>query len=60
MAEWYANIKIILHSDKESRKYMGKEHAYVIANHKYEIDWLMIGMLCEKSGCGGVINSKFI
>lgn len=53
LAEWYANVKIVLHSDKESIKYMGKEHAYVIANHKYEIDWLMLGMLCEKSGCAG-------
>lgn len=55
LAEWYAGAKIILYVDKKDlKKYMGNEHAYVISNHKYEIDWLMVGLLLEKNRCGGV------
>lgn len=37
-------------------KYWGKEHAYCIMNHTYEIDWLIGWMICDKIHLLGVSN----
>lgn len=43
--------------DKDDfKKYLGKEHSYIISNHSYEIDWILLLSLAEKAKCGG--NSK--
>ena len=33
---------------------MGKEHAVIIMNHSYEIDWLLGWIMIERSGLLGV------
>ncbi|XP_033211115.1 1-acyl-sn-glycerol-3-phosphate acyltransferase gamma-like [Belonocnema kinseyi] len=49
MAEWWADLEIVLYSDKEEfKKYYGKEHAYCVMNHSYEIDWLVGWVFCER------------
>lgn len=42
MAEWWAYAMPIVYADKkEFDEFYGKEHAYCIMNHTYEIDWLI-------------------
>lgn len=42
MSEWWSGSKVTLYINKNDfDKYFGKEHAYLIMNHYYEIDWLM-------------------
>lgn len=40
--------------DKEDYKYFGKEHAILIINHKYEIDWLTAWAVTDRIGTLGV------
>ncbi|XP_044742402.1 1-acyl-sn-glycerol-3-phosphate acyltransferase delta-like [Chrysoperla carnea] len=47
--EWWANIDLYVYVKKgEYDKYFGKEHAYCIMNHSYEIDWVVGWALCER------------
>ncbi|KAJ8956867.1 hypothetical protein NQ318_014282 [Aromia moschata] len=40
---------ILLYVDKyEFDKYYGKEHAYCVMNHTYEVDWLIGWMTCDR------------
>jgi len=49
MGDWWSNSKIVLYIDKdEFKKYYGKEHAYCIMNHTYEIDWLIGWMTADR------------
>lgn len=57
LAEWWSGTEIYAYIDKNDfDKYYGKEHAYCIMNHKFEIDWLMGWMFCDKIRCLG--NAK--
>ncbi|CAG2060647.1 unnamed protein product, partial [Timema podura] len=49
LAEWWSNSNVVVYSDKEEfDKYCGKEHGYLLMNHRYEIDWLMGWFFCER------------
>ncbi|KAH8304008.1 hypothetical protein KR018_003321 [Drosophila ironensis] len=57
VAEWYAGTKLRVYIDPEDeKKYIGKEHALLLMNHSYEIDWLTAWMITEKLGLLG--NAK--
>ncbi|XP_017128026.1 1-acyl-sn-glycerol-3-phosphate acyltransferase delta [Drosophila elegans] len=53
VAEWYAGSKLRVYIDPEDEKYFGKEHAFMLMNHTYEIDWLTIWMISDKLGVLG-------
>ena len=40
--------------DEEDFKHIGHEHALVIMNHKYDVDWLMTWMVAQQKGLLGV------
>ncbi|KAF2884202.1 hypothetical protein ILUMI_21984 [Ignelater luminosus] len=49
MGDWWANINLYLYIDKDDYdKYWGKEHAYCVMNHTYEIDWLLGWMIADR------------
>ncbi|PNF37469.1 1-acyl-sn-glycerol-3-phosphate acyltransferase gamma [Cryptotermes secundus] len=49
MAEWWASTDLVLYIDKEDlERYYGKEHGFLIMNHRYEVDWLMGWVLCDR------------
>lgn len=55
MGEWWSGSEIYMYIDKnEYDKYYGKEHAYCVMNHTYEIDWLIGWMICERIHLLGV------
>nr|XP_014094735.1 1-acyl-sn-glycerol-3-phosphate acyltransferase gamma [Bactrocera oleae]XP_014094736.1 1-acyl-sn-glycerol-3-phosphate acyltransferase gamma [Bactrocera oleae]XP_036215080.1 1-acyl-sn-glycerol-3-phosphate acyltransferase gamma [Bactrocera oleae]XP_036215081.1 1-acyl-sn-glycerol-3-phosphate acyltransferase gamma [Bactrocera oleae]XP_036215082.1 1-acyl-sn-glycerol-3-phosphate acyltransferase gamma [Bactrocera oleae] len=54
IAEWYSNSTLHLYMDPEElEKFSGKEHAMIIQNHSYEIDWLCGWMFADKVQCLG-------
>ncbi|KAK6149173.1 hypothetical protein DH2020_016698 [Rehmannia glutinosa] len=53
LVDWWAGVKIELHTDSETFKLMGKEHALLICNHRSDIDWLVGWVLAQRSGCLG-------
>lgn len=58
MGDWWSDSEIVLYIDKEDfKKYWGKEHAYCIMNHTYEIDWLIGWMICDRISLLGVSNT---
>lgn len=55
MGDWWAGSNIILYMNKNDYdKYWGKEHAYCVMNHTYEIDWLIGWMICDRIHMLGV------
>ncbi|EPS68644.1 lysophosphatidic acid acyltransferase, partial [Genlisea aurea] len=53
LVDWWAGVKIEVYADPESFKFMGKEHALVMSNHRSDIDWLVGWVLAQRSGCLG-------
>lgn len=49
IAEWWGTTDLLIYIDKDDfDKYYGKEHGYLIMNHRYEVDWLVGWVLCER------------
>ncbi|XP_046665471.1 1-acyl-sn-glycerol-3-phosphate acyltransferase gamma-like [Homalodisca vitripennis] len=54
MAEWWSGTTVHIYIDKDDfSKYYGKEHAYLIMNHRYDVDWLVGWIFCERIGVLG-------
>lgn len=51
--DWWAGVKVELHTDSETFHLMGKEHALLICNHRSDIDWLIGWVLAQRAGCLG-------
>lgn len=57
MSEWWSRTKVSIYIKKdEYDKFYGKEHGYLLMNHKYEVDWLMGWQFCD--GIGVLGNCK--
>ncbi|KAK3746059.1 hypothetical protein RRG08_065224 [Elysia crispata] len=48
LGQWWSGCEVIVYLKPEDFKYMGFEHTLSIMNHKYDIDWLMAWILCER------------
>lgn len=58
MAQWWSGSDIEMFVDsKEDLNMIGKENAFCVMNHKYDIDWLMGWILCQRVNLLGVRNS---
>ncbi|CAL5409535.1 unnamed protein product [Camellia sinensis] len=51
--------EIKLFTDSETFRLMGKEHAFVVSNHKSDIDWL-VGWLLAQVGLCGFLSIYFL
>lgn len=48
MTQWWAKTKMSVYIKKdEYDRYYGKEHGYLLMNHRFEIDWLMGWHFCD-------------
>lgn len=55
MAEWWSGTDVQLYIDKDDfEKYYGKEHAYLVMNHRYDVDWIVGWVFCERIRVLGV------
>ncbi|KAK3774603.1 hypothetical protein RRG08_035032 [Elysia crispata] len=53
LAQWWSGTEIVLYMKPEDLKYLGKEHALALLNHKYDIDWVMTWIMSERFACLG-------
>ncbi|CAF2446903.1 unnamed protein product [Rotaria sp. Silwood2] len=49
-AQWWSNSNCVLYINPEDLERVRKEHAIVIMNHKYDIDWLAGWVICQRLG----------
>ncbi|PSN36532.1 hypothetical protein C0J52_11514 [Blattella germanica] len=48
LATWWASVDVNVYADEEEfKRYFGKEHACIIGNHHYDIDWLVTWIACD-------------
>lgn len=54
LVEWWSQSKCQLFVDPDdAKKHFGKEHAILLLNHTYEIDWVMGWLVCDRVGVLG-------
>ncbi|XP_076940818.1 1-acyl-sn-glycerol-3-phosphate acyltransferase 2-like [Bidens hawaiensis] len=53
LVDWWAGVKVKVHTNSETFKMLGKEHALVIANHRSDIDWLIGWVFAQRAECLG-------
>ena len=59
LTEWWSGTDCqLVVEEGEDLSNLGKEHAIVIMNHKYDIDWLMGWILAERHGILGVSGCR--
>ncbi|XP_055339899.1 1-acyl-sn-glycerol-3-phosphate acyltransferase gamma-like [Paramacrobiotus metropolitanus] len=49
LIDWWAPSEVILYTDEAAQKHIGTEHAMVVMNHSYDIDWLAGWLICERA-----------
>ena len=55
LAHWWSGSDTTLFFENpEDFQYVGREHHIVVANHKYDIDWMAMWMLAERTQLLGV------
>ena len=54
LAEWWSETDITVYASDESFNSWGKEHALIIMNHTFEVDWLMGWIVADRSQTLGV------
>ncbi|CAL8267121.1 unnamed protein product [Lota lota] len=53
LLEWWSGTECTLYTDQATVDMFGKEHAIIILNHNYEIDFLCGWTMCERYGILG-------
>ena len=48
IAQWWSKSDFTLYIKDEDLAHLGKENAVVILNHKYDIDWLLGWIFCQR------------
>lgn len=54
LAQYWSGSNVVIYIDEEDFKKVNKEHVICIMNHKYDIDWLMGWIVCQRTGLLGV------
>jgi len=53
LADWWSGSKLVFHTAPEVVKEMGQDHAIILMNHHYELDWLYGWMVGDRCGVLG-------
>ncbi|KAG1661203.1 1-acyl-sn-glycerol-3-phosphate acyltransferase gamma [Nymphon striatum] len=48
LSEWWSGTVVNMHTAPENVKFIGKEHAVLIMNHKYDVEWVMGWVMAER------------
>lgn len=59
LAEWWSGSDLRVFTSDESYKHWGKEHALIIMNHTFEVDWLMGWIVADRSQTLGVYKPSW-
>jgi len=61
LAEWWSSSTCAVYTDDETWAKLGKEHAILLLNHSYEVDWLISWLMCDQIrvlGCSRAFVKK--
>jgi lysophosphatidic acid acyltransferase/lysophosphatidylinositol acyltransferase len=47
LAEWWSSSTCTIYTDDQTWEKLGSEHAVLLLNHSYEVDWLFSWFFCE-------------
>jgi len=47
LAEWWSSSTCTIYTDDHTWEKLGSEHAVLLLNHSYEVDWLFSWFFCE-------------
>lgn len=53
LIDWWAGVKILVYTEQETIRLMGKEHALVISNARSDANHIVELVLAQQSGCLG-------
>ncbi|XP_032829263.2 1-acyl-sn-glycerol-3-phosphate acyltransferase delta [Petromyzon marinus] len=53
LLEWWSGTSCTIYTDPQTYEHFGKEHAIVVLNHNFEIDFLCGWTVCERFGVLG-------
>lgn len=57
LAEWWSSSTCAIYTDEKTWAKMGSEHAILLLNHSYEVDWVFSWFLCEQSKALGATKA---
>lgn len=57
LTEWWSSSTFLIHTDDDTWAKMGQEHAILLLNHSYEVDWIFSWFFCEQLRMLGVCIS---
>ena len=63
IANYWGDMEFVLYCKDEDFKAIGKENSFIVINHKYELDWLVCWVMCQRAnllGVSGVFCSNFL
>ena len=60
LAEWWSGSDINVYTSDESFQNWGKEHALIVMNHSYEVDWLMGWIVADRANTLGVCVLEYL
>lgn len=49
LAEWWSGSDVRVFAEEDDFKKLGTEHALIIMNHTYEVDWLIGWIVADRS-----------
>jgi len=53
LADWWSGSTVSYYCDKETLESLGQEHAVILMNHHYELDWLLGWMVGDRASVLG-------
>lgn len=59
LAQYWSKCDCELFISDEDFSFVNNEHCIVIMNHKYDIDWLMGWIICQRTGLLAVFSFLF-
>jgi lysophosphatidic acid acyltransferase / lysophosphatidylinositol acyltransferase len=50
LGQYWSGTDVEIYFSEEDFKYVTHEHSVIVMNHKYDIDWLMGWIVCQRVG----------
>ncbi len=53
LSDWWSRSRVVLQAEPDFLRLCGREHALIVMNHHYELDWLYGWMVADRFGVLG-------
>ena len=59
LAQYWSGCECEIFMPDDEFKFVNREHCIVICNHKYDVDWLMGWIVCQRTGLLPVLYTTY-